>query len=203
MTVASIGTSSPALWYFVRATGLVDLVLLTAAMVLGVAEVARYSTTASPRFFWAALHRNLSLLALVFLVLHVVTSVLDTYVSIGVVAAFVPFVGSYHPFWLGLGAVALDLMVALTLTSALRGRIGRRSWRVLHWTAYACWPIAVAHGLGMGTDRAVTWVDGLNACCVAAVVAAVAWRLSATSRGLSRPGRPVVTVMHSFRRAGR
>ena len=79
---------------------------------------------------------------------------LDTFVSIPVTAAFVPFVSSYKTFWLGLGAIALDLLLALLATSLLRNRLGHRSWRRVHWLAYACWPIGLVHGLGIGTDRA-------------------------------------------------
>jgi predicted ferric reductase len=185
-----MSSSSQALWYLVRSTGLVDIVLLTAAMVLGVAEVVRWVRPGWPRFVVAALHRNLSLLAVVVLAVHVLTSVADSFVNIAVIDAFVPFVGSYQPFWLGMGALALDLMVALVVTSALRPRLGLGAWRVVHWTAYLCWPVAVAHGLGMGTDSSAGWVQVLYAVCVAAVVGAVGWRLAVTWSGLSRPGRP-------------
>ena len=96
------------------------------------------------------------LLVLVFVALHVGTTVLDTFVSIPVIAVFVPFASSYKTFWLGLGTIALDLLLALLVTSLLRGRLGYRSWRRVHWIAYACWPIGLAHGLGTGTDRTTT-----------------------------------------------
>ncbi len=187
-----MAATSQALWYLVRSTGLVDLVLLTAAMVLGVSGVVRWARPGWPRFVVAALHRNLSLLALAVLAVHVVTSIGDSFVNIRLIDAFVPFVGLYQPFWLGLGAFALDLMVALIITSALRHRLGLAGWRVVHWGAYLCWPVAVAHGLGMGTDSGAGWVQVLNGLCVAAVVAAVVWRLVVVQRGLSRPGRPHV-----------
>ncbi|MBO0732514.1 MAG: ferric reductase-like transmembrane domain-containing protein [Acidimicrobiaceae bacterium] len=184
--------NSQALWYLVRSTGLIDLVLLSAAMVLGVAEVVRWVRPGWPRFVVAALHRNLSLLAVAVLAVHVVTTVADSFVNVALIDAFVPFVGTYQPFWLGMGALSLDLMVALVITSALRSRLGRRGWRAVHWTAYLCWPVAVAHGLGMGTDTGTRWVDVLYALCVGAVVLAALWRLAVTWQGISRPGRPHV-----------
>lgn len=187
-----MSTSSPALWYLVRGTGLVDLVLLTAVCVLGISEVVRYTRPGWPRFVVAALHRNVAVLALALLAVHIASSVADSYVSIALIDVFVPFVGTYHPLWLGLGALATDLLVAIAITSALRRRIGRRAWRAVHVASYACWPLAVAHGLGMGTDRVEAWVWVLNGLCVAAVAAAVAWRAAAVARGLSRPGRPAV-----------
>jgi sulfoxide reductase heme-binding subunit YedZ len=75
--------------------------------------------------------------------------------------------------------VALDLLIALVVTSLVRGRLGYRTWRRLHWLAYACWPVAVAHGLGIGTDRSVGWVIALTLACMGCVCAVAAWRVLA------------------------
>jgi sulfoxide reductase heme-binding subunit YedZ len=173
----SFDTNGPGLWYATRAAGLVTLLMLTASVLLGLLVAGRFSSQRWPRFLTQGLHRNVSLLALVFLVLHVGTTVLDSYTSIPLSAAFVPFASSYKTGWLSLGAVALDLFVALVVTSLVRDRLGYRTWRRLHWLAYACWPVAVAHGLGIGTDRSVTWVLGLTLGCVCCVGAAATWRI--------------------------
>jgi predicted ferric reductase len=183
--VAIIVTSSTPLWYTTRATGLVALVLLTAAMAAGLLSSVRFERRNWPRFVTLGLHRNLSLLALAFTVLHVLTTVLDSFVSIPLQDAFIPFIGTYRPFWLGLGAISFDLMLALIVTSLVRARMGLRSWRLVHWSAYACWPIAVVHGLGTGTDTSVRWVLALTAGCVLVVVVLTLWRLA-----LSWPQRP-------------
>src|SRR5262245_8854855 len=161
----TIDLHGPGLWYATRAAGLVTLLLLTASVLLGVMTAGRFSSERWPRFLTVGLHRNLSLLALVFLALHVGTTVLDTFVSIPVTAVFLPFAAGYQTFGLGLGTIASDLLVALLATSLLRGRLGYRSWRWVHWLAYACWPIALAHGLGIGTDRATAWVFALTLGC--------------------------------------
>jgi predicted ferric reductase len=173
----SFNTHGPGLWYATRATGLVTLLMLTASVLLGLLVAGRFSSQRWPRFLTQGLHRNISLLVLVFLVLHVGTTVLDSYTSIPLSAAFVPFASAYKTSWLSLGAVALDLLVALVVTSLARNRLGYRTWRRLHWLAYACWPVAVAHGLGIGTDRSVTWVIALTLGCVGCVGAAAAWRI--------------------------
>jgi sulfoxide reductase heme-binding subunit YedZ len=88
--------------------------------------------------------------------LHVTTAVVDTYVDIRWWQAVVPWVGaSYMPLWLGLGTVALDVIVLVVLTSLLRARMRHRSWRLVHLLSYVAWGIAVAHGLGIGTDLRV------------------------------------------------
>jgi methionine sulfoxide reductase heme-binding subunit len=166
----------PFLWYATRAAGLITLILLTASMMLGILNAGRFGTQRWPRFLVQGLHRNLSLLALAFLALHVATTVIDTYTSIGLSAAFVPFLSSYKRFWLGLGAVACDLLLTLVITSLVRQRIGHRLWRLVHWAGYLCWPVAITHGLGAGTDRGTSWVLILTAGCVAAVLGSLVYR---------------------------
>jgi hypothetical protein len=175
-----IATAAPsALWYLTRGTGLVTLLALTASVVLGILQVQRWSPAHGPRYVVVALHRGISLLVVALLAVHVVTAVLDSFAPIRLVDAVVPFVSAYRPLWLGLGALALDMLVALTITSLLRHRLGLRAWRAVHWIAYACWPVALAHGWGTGSDARTAWMLALTLGCVAAVLAALAWRLSA------------------------
>lgn len=175
---AIIVTSSTPLWYTTRSTGLVALVLLTWSMALGLLSSVRYQRPGWPRFVTLGLHRNVSLLALAFTAIHVLTTVLDSFVNIPLQDAFIPFISSYRPFWTGLGAIALDLMIALTVTSLLRARMSLRAWRFVHWGAYLCWPVAVLHGLGTGTDTPVRWVLALTAACVLTVAGLTLWRLA-------------------------
>lgn len=181
-----LSLNGPGLWYATRAAGLVTLLMLTASVLLGVMTAGRFASERWPKFLTTGLHRNVSLLVLVFLALHVGTTLIDTYVSIPVTAAFVPFVSSYKAFWLGLGAVAVDLLAALIATSLIRNRLGLRAWRRVHWLAYACWPAGLAHGVGMGTDRDTIWVFALTISCAAAVAAAATWRLVSTARAGAR-----------------
>ena len=118
----SFDLQGPGLWYVTRATGLVALLLLTASVLLGLLNAGRFRGERWPRFLTQGLHANLSLLVLAFLTLHVASTVLDSYTSISLTAAFVPFASSYKPLWLSLGAVAVDLLIALAVTSLLRGQ---------------------------------------------------------------------------------
>jgi predicted ferric reductase len=174
---ALVVTSSTPLWYLTRATGVIALVLLTASMSLGLLSSVRYARPGWPRFVTAGLHQNLSLLALAFTCIHVVTTLADSYAPVHVQDVVIPFISAYRPLWLGLGAVAFDLMLALILTSVARTRMSHRSWRLVHWGSYLCWPVAVLHGLGTGSDTQVRWVLALTAACVAVVAGLCAWRL--------------------------
>ena len=156
-----------------------SLLLLTAVVVLGIATTTRREGQIWPRFLSARLHRNVSLLTLVFLELHIATAVLDPFAHLGLRDAVIPFASSYRPLWLGLGVVAAELVVALAITSALRSRISYRVWRALHWIAYACWPLALLHGVGTGSDVRTGWFTVLDVVCVGAVFSAlVGWRLA-------------------------
>ena len=175
---ALVVNSSTPLWYTTRATGLVAMVLLTVSMACGLLSSAGYERPGLPRFVTIGLHRNAALLALAFTAVHVLTTVTDGFVNIPVQDAFIPFISSYRPLWLSLGTIAFDLMLALVVSSLLRSRMSYRTWRAVHWTAYACWPVALLHGLGTGTDTPVRWVLALTVLCVAVVTALLAWRLT-------------------------
>ncbi len=172
-------TGDQALWFLSRGTGLTAMVLLTLVLALGVLTRSGRPLPGLPRFVTAGLHRNAALLAVALLAVHVVTAVLDPYALTGVVGIVVPFTGAYRPLFVGLGTLALDLLIALTVTSMLRERLPDRVWRAVHWSAYACWPLALAHGLGSGTDAFRTWSLAVTAGCVAVATFAVVWRLRA------------------------
>jgi len=177
--------SSTALWYATRASGLMALILLTVTMVLGLTTTTRARARNWPGFAQQELHRRISILSVVFLGLHVLTSVLDTYVHIGWAAIVIPFVSSYKAFWVGVGAVALDLMLAVFVTSLVRTRLRPGTWRAIHWLAYGTWPIALAHTFGMGTDAGEGWVILLGVACAVAVAVALVWRVRTASRQAS------------------
>jgi predicted ferric reductase len=187
-------------WYLTRSTGVVALLLLTAAIVLGVMDVRRWSTPRWPRFLIDSLHRSVALLALLFLVIHIMTSVLDSFTPISLTDAVIPFIGTYRPFWLGLGAVAFDLILAVTATSLLRARLGYSSWRAVHWLTYASWPIALLHGFGTGSDVKSTWLLGLSVLCLVAVLIAVlvrvldGWPADRAIRGTALAGAGVFSL---------
>jgi sulfoxide reductase heme-binding subunit YedZ len=168
-------------WYLTRGTGVVALLLTSAIMVLGVLGPLRVSLAPLyPRFAIELIHRDLSLLAIVVVAVHVAFSVLDGFAPIALIDGLLPFHSPYRPLWLGLGALSFDLMLALVITSLVRRRLGHSAWRLVHWCAYAAWPLAVIHGIGTGTDAAQPWLIGLTFVCVLAVAVAVLARINTT-----------------------
>jgi predicted ferric reductase len=177
LDVGSVLSNPSLTWYLTRALGLVLLVVMTLSTVVGVLSTTSSAGGRVPRFVATDLHRRLSVIAVALLVGHIVVSIADSYVEITWVDAVVPFVGSYRPFWLGVGTLATDVVLLVTISSMLRGRLSPRLWRGLHLTVYAAWPLMVVHGLGTGSDSRSLPVVVLTVACSLAVLGAVGWRL--------------------------
>jgi hypothetical protein len=173
--------SDSVLWYTTRGAGAVTLVLLTAVVVLGILSALRAQSASWPRFLTAGLHRNLALMTLVFLALHITTAVVDPFTNLGWTAALVPFTSHYRTFWLGLGVIAFELLLAIVVTSLMRNVIGLGAWRAVHWLTYATWPVAMIHGFGTGTDGWSAWLIAITAACAGAVGIAALYRLNTGS----------------------
>ncbi|HET7691330.1 MAG TPA: ferric reductase [Nocardioidaceae bacterium] len=170
------------LWFLNRGTGVVLVAVLTASMVLGITASRGRAGGRLPAFVTQTLHRNLSLLGLALLLVHIATAVLDEYVDIRWWNAVVPWGSSYEPVWVALGALSTDLMLALVLLTALRSHVGQRTWRGVHLTAYAAWLVGLAHGIGIGTDTGERWVWTTYLAC-AGLLATLLVARSLTNRG--------------------
>ena len=192
---ATLGPS--AYWYLARGTGAVALVLLTASVVIGILGSVRFVAERWPRFAIDAVHRDVSLLVIVVLVIHIVTSVLDGFAPITLLDGVIPFNSPYRPLWLGLGTLSFDLLVAIAVTSLVRRRLGYRVWRAVHWLAYASWPVAVLHGLGTGSDTTQWWMLALTVVCIVAVLVAVWLRIGyvdTAHAGLRAPATALAVI---------
>jgi predicted ferric reductase len=193
--------NSQLLWFTARGAGAVSLILLSMVLALGVMAHSRFGTRWWPRFLTPAFHRNLSLIAVTFLVLHIVTAVVDPFTHLGLVAAFIPFGSYYRTIWLGLGTLSFEMMAAVILTSLLRPWFGAIVWKAIHFLSYPLWIIAVLHGLGTGTDSRSLWMLSITIASIGLVVGASAFRLLSPSPDpLSTEKRRAAT---SFRGAAR
>ncbi len=185
------------LWFASRAAGAVTLVLFTGVLVLGILTAGRAEVAGLPRAGLLRLHRSLTLVSVAFLAVHIVTAIVDGYVDLDYWDVVLPFGAGYSPFWIGLASVAVDLLIAIVVTSLLRSRLPLRVWRVVHVTSYAMWPLAVLHGWGTaGGDGRQTWLILVDIVCIAAVLATVGYRLrpdrhpDTVARGTARTAHP-------------
>ncbi len=187
------GTLDSALWYLGRGTGITALILLTVAVCIGVVTRSGRNGLGLTRFAIADLHRAAGLTGTVLVGLHVVSLLFDPFAQLRLVDLVVPFLASYRPMYLGLGTLAVEVLLAVTVTGLLRHRLGPRTFRLVHWTTYALWPLAFLHSLGAGTDSGARWFDAIAVGCAGAVATAVGWRTSRSfaGRGRSRIPRSV------------
>ncbi|HVX43867.1 MAG TPA: ferric reductase-like transmembrane domain-containing protein [Mycobacteriales bacterium] len=177
MSIAAAAAGSQGLWLVSRASGLALLLLFSLVFVLGVATRTGSGRRRWQRFVVAELHRTFALFSVAFLLLHLLTAILDPYVTIGWAATVLPFLSGYRTLALGLGTLAVDLGAAVLITSVLRDRLGYRSWRAVHWLAYVAWPLAFVHSLTAGNDLGVWWVAAIEWISAGAVATAMVARL--------------------------
>jgi len=177
------------LWFLSRSTGMVCLLLMTASVVIGIVIHRRRSLPLLPDSALVGWHRNLSLVTLVFLGLHIVSALADPYVTIGWFAAVVPFISPYETVWIGIGALAFDLLLVVIASSLVRRFIGGRMWRAIHLSTYACWPIAAAHGIGAASDLRSGFQLALTIACGLAILVAAGFRVRAWRIATPRAAR--------------
>jgi sulfoxide reductase heme-binding subunit YedZ len=175
---------TPLLWWVDRAAGLVLLVLLTGTVVTGLRSTAPRPAYGVPRFATLALHRNLALLSLSLLTVHVGTAVTDSFVNIAWWQVLVPASSGYRPMWVGMGTAAVDLLLAVVATSVLRQCVGFVGWRVVHLLVWPAWLLGVGHALALGTDLSdqTPWAVVPVGTCLVAVALTGATRLAALGR---------------------
>ena len=178
-----------AFWFASRATGVISLILFSLVAMLGILVNRQGRLPGLPRFAVTGLHRNLSLLTVAFLGTHIVTAIVDGYAHIPWLSTVVPFTSGYERFWIGLGTVAIDLFAALIVTSLLRDRLRPSVWRAIHWLAYVCYPVVVAHSIGAYKDLQSGWLLALTLATVFAVITAIGYRVLDARAAVPRPSR--------------
>jgi sulfoxide reductase heme-binding subunit YedZ len=164
-------------WYTARAAGVVAYALLTSGVLLGVLLAGRARLRRWPSFAVTDVHRFVSLLTGVFIAMHVYALLLDRYAHVSVMTLIVPGASSYRPFWLALGTIAVELLLAVALANLLRKRIGHMRWRRVHYLTFGVWIAATAHGIGAGTDATAGWMRFLYLVSIGSVGLAVTWRV--------------------------
>ena len=176
--VVAVTGEVPVLWVLARSSGLVAMGLLTLSVLLGIAAGMRNSPSWWPRFVTQGVHRWAAATGVLLLVAHVASVVLDPHAEIDLLDVVVPFGVAEGSVWVGLGTLAVDLLLLIVVTSLVRTRLRPAVWRGVHVTAYAAWGLAIVHGIGVGTDAQDRWVVATTAVSVGLVVASLVLRLT-------------------------
>ena len=183
-------TSNPLDWYIARAGGVVAYVLLSTVVAIGLSMTGKKSMKRWPRFALEDVHRFGGILVGTFVVIHIVSVAIDSYLPFSLVSLFVPLVAKYRPIWISLGIVAAELLLALAFTNHYRnGRISYGFWRKAHYVNFVVWTAATLHGLGSGTDRSTPWLLAIYAIAVGTVCALIVWRVLRRTSPVTGPLR--------------
>ncbi|HEY2542487.1 MAG TPA: hypothetical protein VGH92_05490 [Gaiellaceae bacterium] len=174
-------TSSPAIWYAARASGVAAYVVLSIVVAIGITLGGKAQSRRWPRFAVEDVHRFGGLLVGSLIVVHVGAIALDSFLPFSIGQLVVPFTARYRPLWTGLGIFAAELLLALAITNHYRKRMPYRLWRLAHYANFAVWTLASVHGILSGTDRSTTWLAILYGAAVATVLALLAWRIGGGS----------------------
>ena len=134
------------------------------------------------------LHNWIGYTALAVVLLHPVLLLPSATARFGWLDIAVPFWAPNQPLINSIGALATYALLFVVVTSYLRKRIGIRTWKKLHYTAYAVTVALFAHSLLTNPnldDKPVDFTDGgkifIEACAVIAL-AAISWRVLYSSQ---------------------
>ncbi len=139
-------------WDIARTGGLVAYALLTGSVAIGLLLSLGWRSPRWTRFVTNEVHRFVTLLALVFIVIHGVAIAIDPFIKMSLADVLVPFLTSYRPVYVAFGIIAGYLAVAVYLSERIRGRIGYTWWRRFHGFAFVAFALALVHGIGTGSD---------------------------------------------------
>jgi predicted ferric reductase len=182
-------------WYVTRAAGIVSYLLVWLSTVLGLGVGSKVFNRVLGGGLTFDLHEFTSLLALGFVGLHVIVLLGEQYLPYTLAQILLPFLSPYRPLWVGIGVLALYLMLLVTATFYLRSRIGMRTFRLIHLASFASYFGATLHGFIAGTDSTLPVMQGLYAGTLLVVVALTGYWLIGMRRkkaGQDVASRPAV-----------
>lgn len=189
-------SSSPAIWYAARASGVAAYVVLSLVVALGLTLGGKAQSRRWPRFSVEEIHRFGGLLVGSLIGVHVLAIAADSFLPFSLTQLLVPFTSSYRPLWTGLGIAAAELLVALAITNHYRRRLPYRFWRRAHYLNFAVWGFASLHGLMSGTDRGAPWLAVLYGISVATVLMLLLWRFGGRrTRRIAAAGAVTVVAL--------
>lgn len=176
------------IWLASRAAGFVTLGLLTVQVVLGLVLSHPTNKTTwmlSQRLFpW---HEHAWVFVLAFLLLHIVTIVLDPYAGVGLLGALVPGLSSFRSVPVALGTIGLYALLLTGLSARYTTRLPAGWWLRIHRLSLGVLVFAWLHGVLSGTDSVAA--AGVYGATLLGVLAAVAYRY-----WVARSGRPTFST---------
>lgn len=190
-------------WFVSRLLGFLAYLALATSVLYGLLLSTKLLERLVKRPVSFTLHRDLAAVAVAASIGHGLLLALDRTISFSLLQLAVPFTTAYRPLWVGIGQVALFLMIAILLAFALRRHVGQRAWRALHGLAFAAFVATTAHGIATGTDTRAGWAWGLYAVAVALAATLLTYRLALSLLTPTKPTRQASTPDRSAATAAR
>lgn len=172
------------LWMLARVTGLAAYAALSISLLSGAALRSGLLGDLGSNRAVRGLHEFTAVLWIPLGLLHLLTLLLDATARISPLDLVVPFLAAYTPggrLAIGLGTIAFDLLLLVTVTGWLRSRMERRAWTWIHRLAYLAFALGFLHAALGGTD--------FNAPLVSALTWSTAVALAVVSLGRVLGGR--------------
>jgi len=163
-------------WLGIRASGITAWGLLTAVVLWGLLLKTQLLGRYAHPMKLLDLHRWLGAIAMLFLAVHMVLLMVDSFMKFSVFQVLIPGLAPNQPFAYGLGAIAFWLMLPVTFLGRLRakmGQLGNAWFKRAHVVAYFAWPVATMHYVLAGTDALAQWSLALLFTATALVVMAL------------------------------
>jgi len=148
-------------WLLARATGLAAFVALGIAVLSGLALRTSVLDRLGSNRAWRELHTFGTVLWLPLGGAHVAALLLDQTARITPIDVVVPFGVSYGPVAVGLGTIALDLVLLVAVTGWLKRHMAQPLWSAVHRLAYPAFALTFAHAVLSGTDFSAPTISAL------------------------------------------
>jgi predicted ferric reductase len=178
---------SEVIWTIARAGGFTAYLLLTLSVVVGLALSLHLQSDRWPRLINSELHNFLSLLGLIFTIVHVLAVWIDPFTKFGWSEVFIPLVSHYRTVGVALGITALYLGIAIGISTWLRPRIGYQWWRRLHVLTLLIFALVTIHGIVTGSNSNTWWAIGMYSVSSTLVSILLVLRLRKTAKAKHHP----------------
>src|SRR5919201_87323 len=150
------------LWELARARGLAAYAAICNAVLSGIAPRTQALSFLANNRAVRALHDWTPWIVIPAVITHVVALILDATARISVINVVVPFTTSYGQIAIGFGAISLDLLVIVLVTTWLRRRMSNDAWLWWHRLSYLGFVTMFLHAVLSGTDLTSPVIAGLS-----------------------------------------
>lgn len=176
-------------WMLSRVSGIVAFVLLSGSVIFGLLMSTKAADGVLSRPFVYTIHQFLSVLTLTFLGIHGGSLLFDGFLHFGPADVLIPFATAYRPFWVGLGIISAWATAIVTASFWMRGRIGQKAWRKLHYASFGAYVLSLVHGVTAGTDTGLPLVSWTYIGSLALVAALLVYRIGLRNQPARKPSR--------------